>query len=88
MHSNQLETLPYNIKTAIFTILCKRGFLKDEIVAKYLLNPTITEVDLSECVVTDKMLSCIFCCRNLRKLDLSLRRRQTRSITTEGMFPP
>lgn len=84
MHASQLQELPYNVKTAIFSILSKRGYLNDVRIIQQLVNPDIIEVDLSESIVTDEMLTYIVSCKNLRKLDLSLRRRQTRSISTKS----
>ncbi|KAL0269889.1 UNVERIFIED_CONTAM: hypothetical protein PYX00_007473 [Menopon gallinae] len=83
MHLNELAVIPLNIKTSVFKILSKRGYINNLQLLKNLVNPQIKDIDLSECEVCDDFLYCLFECRYLQILDLSLRRKQKRHISAK-----
>ncbi|XP_064397006.1 protein AMN1 homolog [Halichondria panicea] len=71
LHEHQLYALPRSVKTKLMMSVTKRGIFSERNMAS-LLHEDIIDVDLSECVVSEKMLHFIsLVCTRLRKLSLS-----------------
>lgn len=85
LHIKDIKNLPPHIKKRLVYILSKRGLLDDEN-ALACLNPQLKELDLSECNVTDSVLSKIASvCKYLVKVDLNSAKENRTSISTEGI---
>lgn len=50
------------------------------------LHPSLRELELSECSVSDSGLSSLCICKNLRKLDLNATKNSRENITSEGIY--
>ena len=50
------------------------------------LHPTLRELELCECAISDRGLSFICVCKNLRKLDLNATKTSRADVTSEGML--
>lgn len=84
-HETSLDMLPVEIKTKLVNLLSKRGLLTDSNIMK-VLHPSLRELELSECSVSDSGLSSLCICKNLRKLDLNATKNSRENITSEGII--
>ncbi|CAH3148035.1 unnamed protein product [Pocillopora meandrina] len=83
-HETSLAQLPVEIKTKLVNLLSKRGLLTDANLGN-VLHPTLRELELCECAISDRGLSFICVCKNLRKLDLNAAKNSRADVTSEGM---
>lgn len=84
-HETSLYALPVEIKAKLIHLLSKRGLLTDSNIEK-VLHPSLRDLELCECRISDSGLASLCVCENLRKLDLNATKNSRDDITSEGVI--
>ncbi|XP_044173135.1 protein AMN1 homolog isoform X2 [Acropora millepora] len=84
-HETSLYALPVEIKAKLIHLLSKRGLLTDSNIEK-VLHPSLRDLELCECRISDSGLASLCVCKNLRKLDLNATKNSRDDITSEGVI--
>nr|CAB3221472.1 protein AMN1 homolog [Phallusia mammillata] len=85
MYGTSVQSLPLVMKNRIIYLLCKRGLLDDTNLENF-LDATHKELDLSECMITDKSLLTIAkICQRLLKIDLNSPKGFRKGPTSMGI---
>lgn len=84
-HETSLYALPVEIKAKLIHLLSKRGLLTDSNIEK-VLHPSLRDLELCECRISDSGLASLCVCKNLRKLDLNATKNSRNDITSEGVI--
>eukprot|EP00092_Neocalanus_flemingeri_P009714 GFUD01010463.1.p1 GENE.GFUD01010463.1~~GFUD01010463.1.p1 ORF type:complete len:272 (+),score=84.83 GFUD01010463.1:293-1108(+) len=84
----EFTTLPPNLKDPLRQVFLKRGLSGPQLTT--LLHPRVTELDLSDSLVTAELLSAVKSCTNLRKLNLNTSFSYLKKVQakTQATSPP
>jgi len=67
--TEEFTILPPNLKDPLRKVFLKRGLSGSQL--STLLHPKVTELDLSDSLMTAELLTALTCCQHLRKLNLN-----------------
>ena len=81
-----MTAIPTNVKERMLNLLCKRGLVTDSNIEDCLFS-SLTTIDLSECIVSDKSLEIIAATSPcLSKIDLNATKGNRSEITSPGVI--
>ncbi|KAM8973044.1 protein AMN1 homolog [Pelodytes ibericus] len=84
-YETDIGPLPPNLKDKLINLLCMQGSITDSNISQ-VLHPSVRNLDLRDCTVSDRALQLISQCKQLKKINLnSFKGEERTSITSEGI---